>query len=84
MSYQIRHKEWGVFQGEFLGLGFWHPMSEQPEQGFLELETLDDAKLCIEYVSKKYDVSYFSIEPYDKETSERLRNETKQSPNSVE
>lgn len=74
MSFQIRHKEWGVYQGSFLGMGFWHPLSEQPEQGFCEFSTAEDAQSFIDYLSSlpHYRREDFSVEPFDREQSERL------------
>ena len=73
-GYQIRHKDWGVFQGEFLGLGFWHPMSEQPEQGFCYFATFSAAESYIDFMCRngKYSIADFSIEPFDEKLSARL------------
>lgn len=86
MSYQIRHKEWGVFQGEFLGLGFWYPTSEQPEQGFCEFPDIRSTEKFIMLMCKNgnHPRSNFTIERYDKETSERLRNDRDTSPVAVQ
>lgn len=77
-GYQLRHREWGVFQGEFIGLGFWHPMSGQPEQGFYRFATHDDAKgyldfLCSDKCLTYHSADEFTIEPFDAETSERMQ-----------
>lgn len=48
VGFQIRHKEDGVYQGEFLGMAFFHPMSEQPEQGYCELPSEEICKEIIE------------------------------------
>lgn len=86
MSFQLRHKDLGVFQGEALGLGFWYALGDKeedgamPEQGYCELKTQADAQfyvdaLCAperEHPMRRED---FTIEPYDRETSERLRAE---------
>lgn len=70
MTYQVKHKEWGIFQGDFLGLGFWHPLSNQPEQGFYEFPTKEAAdKFCAD----SHDGT-LSVEPFDKEESDRLIN----------
>ncbi len=77
MSYQLRHKEFGIYQGNCIGLGFWHPMSEMPEQGFCEFPTLEDIKEHITFLItessgplKREDLS---IEPYDKTKSEAMQ-----------
>ena len=77
VSFQIRHKEFGVFQGECMGMGFWHPMSDMPEQGFCEISTEAQAQeyinnvLCVgESALQRDDLT---IEPYDRFLSESLR-----------
>jgi hypothetical protein len=74
-GYQIRHKEWGIFQGEFLGLGFWYPTSEQPEQGFCRFSTREEAESYIGFMCKsgKYAKDDFSIEPFDAELSAQMQ-----------
>ena len=45
MGYQLRHKEFGVYQGSFCGFQFWTNLSEFPEGGyhrFRDLEEVDD------------------------------------------
>jgi hypothetical protein len=76
-GYQIRHREWGVFQGEFLGLGFWRPMSDEPEQGFCRFETLEQAQsyidfLCSDRCAAPRQKSEFTIETFDAELSRQL------------
>lgn len=78
MAYQIRHAEMGVFQGECMGMGFWHPMSDMPEQGYLEFLTYEDAAAYRGFlVSSACDSPLrfddLTIEPYDAETSERMQ-----------
>ena len=66
MSYQVRHKELGIFQGEFMGFEFWWPASKQPELGFHEFSTKVAACTFIAYMCKKYfKVEDFEIEPFD-------------------
>ena len=69
MSYQVRHKEFGIFQGELWGMGFWHPMSEQPEQGLYEFSTEVEACAFIAYYIQHGEGNFigidFTIEPYD-------------------
>jgi len=69
MSYQVRHKEFGIFQGEFLGMGFWHPMSDQPEQGLCEFPTKVEACAFIAYYATEgvgdFKQEDFTIEPFD-------------------
>lgn len=79
MSYQLRHREYGVFQGECFGMGFWHPMSEMPEQGYCEFPTYESvaafrAFLCSpEEMRTVLRFPDLVIEPYDAHESERLR-----------
>ena len=72
MSYQIRHKEWGLFQGQFLGLGFWHPMSNQPEQGIFEFKTIQAAEFAIAEFSRNSNFLDYSIEHFDKTLDDNL------------
>lgn len=69
MSFQVRHKEFGIFQGELWGMGFWHPMSEQPEQGLYNFCSIECATKFIEYYCKcgkgDYQKNDFTIEPFD-------------------
>lgn len=59
-----------------MGMCFWHPMSEMPEQGYCRL-TKDNAQvligiLCAGELTYLLDRNDLSIEPYDKENSERM------------
>ena len=77
MSYQLRHKEFGIYQGSCLGLGFWYPLSDMPEQGFCEFPSYSEAMeylrfLCSDECDDPLNPIDLSIEPYDKEMSERL------------
>lgn len=56
MSFQVRHKEFGLFQGEFLGMCFWWPMSDMPEQGICEFETSEQAQDFIDYHAGDVDI----------------------------
>ena len=73
MDYKVRHKEMGIFQGEFLGMGFWYPMSDQPKQGLCRFPTEVEAKSFIQYYCNEdigdFKAEYFTIEPFD-ETSD--------------
>ncbi len=78
MTYQIRHRELGVFQGSCLGMGFWHPMSEMPEQGYCEFPTYNEAASYRAFLTSAacdspLRFSDLTIEPYDRAESERLR-----------
>ncbi len=60
-----------------MGLGFWHPISEMPEQGFCEFPTEKDARefidfLCSAKCAKPLNWEDLSIEPYDKAMSDKL------------
>lgn len=83
MTYQIRHREMGVYQGSCLGFGFWHPMSEMPEQGFCEFPSLEDGQEYLDFLcgDKALDGERcnsplqredLSVEPFDKVLSDRL------------
>lgn len=78
-SYQVRHREWGVYQGSMLGMGFWHPLSDMPEQGFCEFPTREEAESYIRFLATESDApepaEHFTVEPYDRAECERLRAE---------
>lgn len=75
MSYQIRHKEWGVFQGQGRPdkravIGFW--TAAYPDIGVCKFETREDAQGFIDLVCrfargtvKPVNEADFSIEPFD-------------------
>lgn len=75
--FQLRHDDYGLFQGLFMGMGFWHPMSEQPEQGILPLDK-DGAEWLISEMLKNhpenelYKREKFHVEPYDDDLNRRL------------
>jgi hypothetical protein len=50
MAFQIRHSEFGVFQGQCMGMGFWLPISEMPEQGLARYLTREDAQKDIDFM----------------------------------
>lgn len=84
MSFQLRHRQFGVYQGQFLGLGFWWPESDMPEQGFCEFPTEQDALnfrhyLLVESTTPLNDED-LTVEPFDREESERLIRTAAQSP----
>lgn len=74
-SYQVRHKEWGVFQGEMLGMGFWTAISDMPEQGLCEFPSFEAA---VAYVQRLADCESavppadLTIEPFDRAGSSRM------------
>lgn len=69
MICQVRHKQMGIFQGELWGMGFWHPMSDQPEQGLYEFPTEVKAKSFVRYYCDEgigdFKAEDFTIEPFD-------------------
>lgn len=69
MSYQVRHKGMGIFQGEFMGFGFWWPMSNVPEQGLCEFPTKVTACAFIAYCTTQgmgdFKEEDFTVEPFD-------------------
>lgn len=78
VGWQIRHRVFGVYQGQCMGLGFWHPMSEMPEQGFCNFPTRKDADehvafLCSPACDDPLRAEDLSVEPYDGDQSERLQ-----------
>jgi hypothetical protein len=75
MAFQIRHTEFGVFQGQCMGMGFWYPMSDMPEQGLARYETEADAQMDIDFMCSdacSEPDAYrgkMSIEPFDEKTN---------------
>jgi len=72
MKYQVRHigkEPMGIYQGEFIGMGFWHPISEMPEQGLCEFLNREAAEDFINWFCKeavgKFKRSEFVVEPFD-------------------
>ena len=51
MSWMLKHKEFGIYQGSCLGMGFWHPMSEMPEQGIAEFETKEEVEEYVNFLT---------------------------------
>lgn len=72
--FQIRHREWGVYQGEFLGMCFWHPMSNEPSLGFSFFDNPEEAGRFINiYCSYTgHDPGEFAIEKFNEQESDRL------------
>ncbi len=75
MRFQIRHKRLGLYQGEFIGMAFWHPMSKISEAGIADF-TYEEAENLIEFLSavefncmRKND---FEIEPFDEKYHAKL------------
>jgi hypothetical protein len=82
MGWQLRHKEFGVYQGNCLGLGFWHPMSGMPEQGYCEFEDEESINeyidfLCSDKCTEPLIRSDLSIEPFNKEESDKIMAEAR-------
>jgi len=67
MSYQVRHKVFGIFQGHFIGLGLWYPASHTPEQGLFEFCSIECSCKFIRCICESGDceVDEFSVEPFD-------------------
>lgn len=69
MSFQVRHRSFGLYQGSFIGMGFWYPMSGMPEQGILEFKDLCNAEGFINFLVSEADVPLeridLSIEEFD-------------------
>lgn len=82
-SYQVRHIKWGVFQGELMGMAFWHDPTcpyAMPEQGYCEFPDYESAAAFRAFLASRdcdqpIPLELLVIEPYDRETSERMRRE---------
>lgn len=77
MGFQVRHSEFGIYQGSAIGMGFWYPMSEMPEQGFVEFDTEQDSQsyidfLCSDNCASPLRRQDLSVEPFDFVLSEQL------------
>lgn len=77
MGYQVHHKEYGIFQGMFMGLGFWHLLSDMPEQGFLEFPSLEIAQefvdfICSDECVEKLNKKDITIEEFNRKESNIL------------
>ena len=77
MPYQLSHREFGVYQGNCLGLGFWYPLSEMPEQGICAFPTRQDAEdhrafLCSARCDDPLAAVDLRVEPFDAATHEAL------------
>jgi hypothetical protein len=67
----------GVYQGSCMGLGFWHPVSEMPEQGYCEFPTASAARTSIDFLCSPSCDSLLrradlTVEPFDHAESARL------------
>jgi hypothetical protein len=68
---QLRNTEYGLFQGVCLGLAFWYPLSDSPEQGIYRFDDAADAEKFCEMLrnnvpnNENYAREKFVIEPYD-------------------
>ncbi len=81
MTYQVRHRTLGVFQGvedtpEGVGVCY-HPASKSPEMGFCEFQTLDAAKEFVDWIlsidTLEYDMADLMIETFNKGGSDRIQ-----------
>ena len=78
----LKHKEFGIYQGSCMGMGFWHPMSGMPEQGLYEFPTPADIQeyrdfLCSSKCSSPLNPQDLEILPFNKELSDSLIKEIK-------
>jgi hypothetical protein len=65
-KWQIRHSDLGIFQGEFMGLVFWWPMTGMPEQGICGFPCLTSARNFILYLrNNNHNYGTFTIEKYN-------------------
>ena len=79
MSYQVRHKNLGVFQGSFLGLLFFTQNNPEVKlkdqdsygQGLCEFLSMESAEGFLEFLSREWSMPYhrqdFFIAPFDKD-----------------
>lgn len=77
MGFMLKHKEYGIYQGSCMGMGFWHPMSNMPEQGLCDFPTTEDAEDCRHFLcSSECDKPLVSddlvILPFDFNLNEQL------------
>jgi hypothetical protein len=80
VSYQVRHKRFGVFQGvEVTPEGAamcYYPAADMPEMGFCEFTTMQDAIAFVKWTLEIKDLSYKTtdmiVEPYDRLSSDLL------------
>jgi hypothetical protein len=78
MSYQVRHKRLGVFQGVELtpeGVAVcYHPAADTPEMGYCEFKTSEEAVKFIQWTlsipSLGYAPSELKVEHFNKESSD--------------
>lgn len=67
--YQVRHKTLGIFQCMFLGCGLWTELSNEPELGICDFNTIEEANKFIDYIcsheSSDYIRTDFSVEAFD-------------------
>jgi hypothetical protein len=82
-GFQLRHEVWGVYQGNCFGLGFWHPLSDMPEQGFCRFPSLSEAEEYRDFLTGKcahpdsgdmcsepVEEDFLVAEPFDEEAHE--------------
>jgi hypothetical protein len=77
MIYMLKHKEFGIYQGSFLGMGFWYPMSNMPEQGLCDFPTVEEAQqykyfLCSKACEEPLKPEDLEILPFDAEMNKKL------------
>lgn len=68
-EYQIKHKEFGIFQGVVENILLWYPVSVFPEIGIFRFEQREIAEKFISDYCKAMscDKNVFEIEDYDYE-----------------
>jgi hypothetical protein len=81
-SYQLRHKQYGVFQGVTENGFLWDPISGAPEAGYHEFKNKKDVSDFVKRLTTTKLVpplrrKDLSIELFDKDTSEKLKEEAK-------
>ena len=71
----MRHKRLGLYQGSFLGMGFWHPSSNMPEIGiasFTDEEAENLIGFLISMESSGMRREDLTIEPFDETCHKKL------------
>lgn len=69
--FQLRHKDFGVYQGDFLGMQFWYPTSKAPQRGICRFDTKEEAQKYIDVLcsdkcfSPEIFIGKLVIENYD-------------------
>lgn len=78
MNGQLRHADYGLFQGMVMGLAFWWPMSDMPELGIYKFDNQDEAQGLIRTCQANspqpecYSGDKWAYEPFNEALHNRL------------